>query len=85
MKLETKYDIGQHIWVVYEDRGTVGVYDDYIGWISYEDGLMYGLKESCDDLNEEEIILYEETEKLVEKIQKLMEEIREKKNKKQEH
>ena len=78
MKLETKYDIGQHIWVVYEDKGVVSVYDDYIGWISYEDSLIYGLKESCNDLNEEEIILYEDTEKLIEKIQKLMKEIREK-------
>lgn len=78
MEIKTKYDIGQHIWVVYEDKGIVCAYDDYIGWISYEDSLIYGLKESCNDLSEEGIILYEDTDKLVERIKQLMQEIRKK-------
>ena len=30
MEIKTKYEIGQRIWVVYENRGEVSVYDDYI-------------------------------------------------------
>ena len=78
MNIKTKYEIGQHIWVAYKDRGVVSIYDDYIGWIAYEDYLYYGLKESSQDLREEEVILYEDTDKLVERIKQLMQEIREK-------
>ena len=78
MTIQTKYEIGQHVWVVYENHKELCVYDDYIGWISIEDGLTYGLRESCNDIGEEEIILYEDTDKLVDKIKKIMQEIREK-------
>lgn len=30
MKIETKYEIGDHIWVVYKHEGEVYVYDDQI-------------------------------------------------------
>ena len=33
MKIETKYDVGQHIWVVYRANQEVSVYDDYIATI----------------------------------------------------
>ena len=78
MTIQTKYEIGQHVWVVYAYNKELCVYDDYIGWISIEDGLTYGLRESCNDIGEEEIILYEDTDKLVDKIKKIMQEIREK-------
>lgn len=77
MKIETKYDIGQHIWFVYKNCGEVCIYDDYIAWISYEDELLYGLKESCNDIREEDVILYEDTEGLINRVKKVMEEIRE--------
>jgi hypothetical protein len=38
----------------------------------------YLTKDSCEELKEEEIILYEETDKLVAKIKELMKEIRKK-------
>ena len=84
MNIKTKYEIGTHIWVVYKDSGVVSIYDDYIGWIAYEDYLYYGLKETCNDINEEDIVLYEETDKLAEKIKQLMLEIREKEGSKDE-
>ena len=84
MNIKTKYEIGQHIWVVYKDRGVVSIYDDYIGWIAYEDYLYYGLKETCNDVNEEDIILYEELDKLAEKVKQLMLDIREKEGSKDE-
>ena len=78
MKIETKYEIGQHVWVVYENNKEVCVYDDYISYISIEDGLVYGMKEGYSEASEEEIILYDEADKLVDKIKKIMQEIREK-------
>lgn len=84
MKIETKYEIGQHIWFVYESQKEVCIYDDYIAWVSYEDELLYGLKESCNDIKEEDVILYEDTESLINKIKKVMEEIREKEGKENE-
>ena len=78
MKIETKYEIGEHIWFIYENKDEVCVYDDYIAWISYEDELLYGLKESCNDIKEEDVILYDDTEGLAKKIKEVMEEIRSK-------
>lgn len=79
MVIQTKYEIGQRVWVVYEHQGEVCVYDDYIDEICIgENGLYYMLKEACIDRAEEDIVLYEDTDKLVEKIKQIMQEIREK-------
>ncbi len=90
MNIKTKYEIGQRVWVVHEPiinnqwvhnepAGEVVVYDDYINSIEInEDGVFYLLKYSdCIDLKAEEIILYDETDKLLAKIQKLIHEIHE--------
>ena len=90
MKIETKYNIGDHIWVIYEARinneycrnmptGEVSVYDAYIDSISkYKDSLMYFCNDgNYTELHEEDIILYEETDKLVAKIKELMKSINE--------
>lgn len=78
MTIQTKYEIGQRVWIVYENKGEVCVYDDYIDEICVNnDGLYYMLKEACIDYAEEDIILYEDTDKLVEKIKETMESIRE--------
>lgn len=83
MNIKTKYEIGQHIWVVYEANKEVSVYDDVIGWVSIDkDGLIYGLEEACIDVKEEDIILYDEEEKLVSKIKETMKQIREKEKEK---
>ena len=77
MEIKTKYEIGQHIWTINKHNGVVEIYDDYIGWVSYDDeGLTYGLKETCNDIKENDLLLYEETDKLGEKIKQLMQEIR---------
>ena len=79
MTIQTKYEIGQRVWIIYENKGEACVYDDYIEEICVgENGLYYMLKEVCIDGNENDIILYEDTDKLVEKIKQIMEEIREK-------
>ena len=82
MKIQTKYEIGDKVWIIYENKGEACVYDDYIEEICVgENGLYYMLKEACIDRNENDIILYEDTDKLVEKIKQIMEEIREKESK----
>ena len=79
MFIQTKYEIGQRVWIIYENRGEACVCDDYIDEIFVNDeGINYMLREACIDGKEENIILYEDTDKLVEKIKQIMQEIREK-------
>ena len=79
MFIQTKYEIGDKVWIVYENRGEACVYDDYIDEIFVNDeGINYMLREACIDGKEEDIILYEDTDKLVEKIKQIMEDIRKK-------
>ena len=79
MTIQTKYEIGQRVWIIYENKGEACVYDDYIDEIFVNDeGINYMLREACIDGKEENIIPYEDTDKLVEKIKQIMEEIREK-------
>lgn len=78
MQINTKYEIGQHVWHIYENKGEVCVFDDFIGWITIEDNMYYTLKESSADVIEEDIILYEDTDTLLKKIIEIMEDIRNK-------
>ena len=79
MTIKTKYEIGQRVWIVYENKGEACVYDDYIEEICIgENGLYYMLKEACIDVIENNIVLYEDTDKLIEKIKQTMEDIRKK-------
>ena len=80
MRVETKYNLGDKIWVVYDFQGEVHVYEDKIIEIcvSEKKGIIY-LPDSCtDDIEEKDIILYEDTEKLVKEIKRIMQEIKEK-------
>ena len=82
MTIKTKYEIGQRVWIIYENQGEACIYDDYIDEICIgENGLYYMVKEACIDGAEEDIVLYEDTDKLVEKIKQIMQEIREKESK----
>jgi hypothetical protein len=78
MQINTKYEIGQHVWHIYENKGEACVFDDFIGWITIEDEMYYTLKESTIDIKEEDIILYEDTDTLLKKIVEIMEDIRNK-------
>ncbi len=78
MKIESKFEIGQAVWVVYSSNNEVSVYDDEIDEICVDkDGVYYILKEACIDGREEEIIEYKDKEALANKIEELMKEIRE--------
>ena len=78
MKIETKYEIGQRIWIVYKRDGEVSVYDDYItSVVKDNERLYYTADIGYQEYKEDEIILYEDTNKLVEKIKELLNEIAE--------
>ena len=80
MQIKSKYEIGQRIWVVYEDQREVSVYDDYIDEIcvNNEKQIYYILKNACIDREEKDIVLYEDTETLVQKIKEILRESEEK-------
>lgn len=74
MQIKSKYEIGQRIWVVYENQGEVSVYDDYIDEICVNNKkIYYILKNTCIDEEEKDIVLYEDTETLVQKIKEILE------------
>lgn len=82
MTIKTKYEIGQRVWIIYENQGEACIYDDYIDEICIgENGLYYMVKEACIDRAEEDIVSYDDTDKLVEKIKQTMQEIRDKESK----
>jgi len=78
MKIQTKYEIGQHIWIVYEHNGEIHIYDDYIVNIVVDESktIKFCSKLSYEEFEENEIILYEDKEKLLLKIEEIMEQIR---------
>lgn len=80
MVIKAKYEIGDRVWIVYENKGEACIYDDYIEEICVNgNGIYYILKGVCIDRKEEDIILYTETDELVEKIKKILDEIKESK------
>ena len=75
MEIKTKYNIGDRVWIVYEDRGEVSVYDTCIDSIGYDkDGICYFTKE-LNDYPEKILIPYEEKDRLLERIEQVMNEI----------
>lgn len=77
MKIETKYNLGDHVIAVYENNKEVCLYDDFISWISIEDrGICYGLAESCTDYSSEEIFYYHDNEGIIKRIKEILENIR---------
>lgn len=74
MKIETKYDIGQKIWVLYEVDGEVRIHDDEIKEIVINTaGKVLYFANFCDEeIPEEYIILYEDNEKLLKEIKNLL-------------
>ena len=72
MVIKTKYKIGQRMWLVSknEPHKEVEVYSDLIDQvIIYNDGeIYYFLKELCDDVREDKLIPYDDTERLLQEI-----------------
>ena len=71
MKIETKFNIGERVWVVYEYNGELSVYSDVVDGFSIDNkgDLTVYLKDSdYFERNEYDLILYDDTEALIEKI-----------------
>lgn len=94
MKIETKYNIGDKVWIVYEgdfynsstgerqNSCEVSVYTDTITEFTfYENGLVYNFENCPDELKEDEIILYDDKIALLDKIEELMNKINEREEK----
>lgn len=67
-----KYQIGQKIWVVDANKECkeVEVYSDIINgiFVDSKDRIYYYLEDICDDIMEEKLIPYEDTDRLLKKI-----------------
>ena len=77
MVIETKYNIGDRVWVVDEVTNgedvpyEIEVYSEEIRYISYENELIYHVGEGCVEFREDEVIPYENLEKLAKKIKEI--------------
>lgn len=80
MKIETKYEVGQRLWIVYEARGEVHLYDDTIDniVINEKKELLYCTKEASEEVREEDVIPYDDSNKLLNKIKELLEKVEDK-------
>lgn len=87
MKIETKFNIGDRVWIAYENRGEVNVYSDEIDSMTIENGgrLLIWFKDSdAMDVYEEELIEYNDLKKLAERILEIDNKIRKEQGKKNE-
>lgn len=79
MKIETKFNIGDRIWIVYEDRKEIHVYSDEIDSMCVERNnkvAIYLKNSDAFDTYEEDVFKYEDTEGLMNKIKELDDKIR---------
>ena len=77
MVIETKYNIGDRVWVVGEVTNGKGVpyevevYSEKIKCISYEDELIYNVGKEFVEFREDEIIPYADLERLANRIKEI--------------
>lgn len=79
MKIETKFNIGDRVWIVYEYGGEVHVYSDEIDSITIEKSgkLLIWFKDSdAMDVYEEDLIRYEDLKTLSERVLELDNKVR---------
>lgn len=82
MKIESKFNIGDRVWVVHEDKKEVCVFSDYISDIMVSEGvnssmsIRYWLKYAdCDYFEENALTPYNNIDSLALKIQILDDQI----------
>lgn len=69
-------EIGKHIWVVYINNKEIHVFDDYVESIVItKDGLWYCPETDFSEIPADEVIGYEDTDKLLKKIVELSKEL----------
>ena len=81
MEIKTKFEIGEKVWCIQKSGETVQVYADTILNIIIQQNtnsqivIFYYMKETDYELTDDEIVTYEDTEKLAVKVKELWEEI----------
>lgn len=76
MKIDSKYSVGDRIWVVYSHQGEVHIYDDVVSDVCVNNGGLYYILDAAGiDKKEEELILHCDEKRLLEKIEETMQEI----------
>lgn len=80
MNIKTEFEIGEHIWYTYENKGEVHVFDDIIREINItQDGTIeYWLDEAGDSIKENDVVRYEDEIGLVNRIKGLLQKFNEK-------
>lgn len=74
MKIETKFNIGERVWVAYSYRGVIEVYSDEIDSIIIENtGKISVYFKSSDalDVYEEDLVAYNDYQGLIDRVKKL--------------
>ena len=75
MLIQTKYAMGQRIWIVYKNKGEVCLYCEAISEIAFNTEKLCYITYSCNEIQEKDVILENDKDKLFEAIQKIMKEI----------
>lgn len=69
MKIESKYEINDHIWILEIVNKEISLFDDYITEITYDgNNISYWCEMASDSVQENEIIKYDDKDGLYEKI-----------------
>ncbi len=74
MKIETKFNIGDRVWIAYEYNGEINIYSDEIESMIIEKGgkiLAFFKNSDTFDTYEDDLILYDDTNALIERIKRL--------------
>jgi len=75
MKIETKFNVGDRVWVVYEYQKEVSVYDTVIEEVCYNGTETYYFGKEGVDIYEKWMVAYDDKNGLTELIEKTMNEI----------
>ena len=84
MKIETKFNIGDRVWIAYEYKDEINIYSDEIDGMAIEKGgkiLVFFKNSDTFDIYEDDLILYDDTNALIEGIKKLDDKIAEEQKK----
>lgn len=78
MTINTKFGIGDEVYIVYKENDEVKIFKDEIEEIViYEVETCYYVRNSCEQIREDELIHIENRDKVIDKIDELLEECEE--------
>lgn len=73
MKIETKFKIGQEVYVIFKEDAEIKLFKDTIDSIVIKkDKVVYFMNKICEEFNEDELVEYGNCIDLINKIDKLI-------------